>query len=376
MLMPYLAVYLSGTVALASWGVGLVLGLRNFSQQGMYLVGGTITDRFGYRAPIIAGCALRVLGFALLGVVTSLPALIIASAATGFAGALFLPAVRIGLAEAAGPRRLEAFALSNVCNRTGILVGPLIGLALTGIDFRLTCLVSASVFAILTAVQIRALPVQQTSRQGGHLLHDLREVLGNRRLIRFALVMTGVYVLSFQIYLALPLETTHRAGGTVMITVLFATTGVMAIVGQLRLVRFCRRHLGEVRSLAVGALILALAFLPLALPVGSTSPWRFAPLLASAVLLGLGTMVAFPFEMDAVVALADDRLVATHYGLSSTITGVGILAGNLFTGTILNLAWSARMSAVPWLGLTLLGLICTLGMGNFRSIRQREKTSS
>lgn len=123
MLMPYLAVYLSEKMALAGWAVGLVVGIRNFSQQGMFLVGGTCTDRFGYKKPIMLGCALRAVGFAMLGLGTSLTLLVAGSLVSGFAGALFLPAVRVGIAEAAGPRRLEAFALCNLCNRLGIVVG-------------------------------------------------------------------------------------------------------------------------------------------------------------------------------------------------------------------------------------------------------------
>src|SRR5438067_9292729 len=94
MLMPYLAAHLSGELSLATWLVGLILGVRNFSQQGMFLLGGALADRFGYKPLIVAGCALRTAGFALLGVVDNIPTLLVASAATGFAGALFNPAVR------------------------------------------------------------------------------------------------------------------------------------------------------------------------------------------------------------------------------------------------------------------------------------------
>ena len=55
MLMPYLAGHLSGTLALPAALVGLVLGVRNLSQQGMFLVGGTLADRLGYKPMIIAG---------------------------------------------------------------------------------------------------------------------------------------------------------------------------------------------------------------------------------------------------------------------------------------------------------------------------------
>lgn len=102
MLMPYLAAHLSGTLGLAGWVVGLVLGVRNFSQQGMFVVGGTLADRLGYKPLIVAGCVLRTLGFAALGFVDSLPALLAASAATGLAGALFNPAVRAYLAAEIG----------------------------------------------------------------------------------------------------------------------------------------------------------------------------------------------------------------------------------------------------------------------------------
>jgi MFS family permease len=117
MLMPYLAAHLSGTLGLTGWIVGLVLGVRNFSQQGMFLVGGTLADRLGYKPMIVAGCVLRTLGFATLGLVDSLPALLAASAATGLAGALFNPAVRAYLAADAGERRVEAFARSTSSTR-------------------------------------------------------------------------------------------------------------------------------------------------------------------------------------------------------------------------------------------------------------------
>ncbi|MCO5556455.1 hypothetical protein L7F22_010004 [Adiantum nelumboides] len=161
MLIPYLADHLSQGLGLSVLLVGVILGVRNFSQQGMFLVGGSLADRFGYKPMIVAGCALRTGGFALLGLVDNVPALIVASAATGFAGALFNPAVRAYIARDAGERRVEAFALFSVFYQAGIVVGPVVGLLLTGIDFTVTCLVAAAVFAVLTVLQIRALPARR-----------------------------------------------------------------------------------------------------------------------------------------------------------------------------------------------------------------------
>ncbi|MDX8053691.1 MFS transporter [Lentzea sp. BCCO 10_0798] len=367
MLMPYLAMHLSGALALTAWAVGLVLGVRNFSQQGMFLIGGTLADRLGYKPLIVAGCALRTVGFAVLGFADGLPALIVASAATGFAGALFNPAVRAYVAHDAGPRRVEAFALFNVFYQTGILVGPIIGLVLTGVTFRLTCLVAAGVFAVLTLLQIKALPAREPDREarGTSVLRDWREVLGNRRFILFALVMAGSYVLSFQVYLALPLEARRLAGsdaeGTALVAGLFAVSGILTIASQLRITSWCRERWGRDRSLAVGLVLMSAAFVPPVLTAASPSglgALAYVPLVLSASLLALATAVVFPFEMDIIVSLSGEKLVATHYGLYNTIVGVGILVGNLSTGVALDLSRSVNAPSTPWWGLAALGVFC------------------
>ena len=208
MLMPYLAAYLAGPLGLAAWAVGLVLGVRNFSQQGMFLVGGTLADRLGYKPLIVAGCVLRTVGFALLVVAESLPFMLIASAATGFAGALFNPAVRAYVAADAGTRIVEAFALFNVFYQAGILAGPLVGLALMFVDFRMTAAAAAIVFAGLTVAQLFALPQRTagTPEEKTSVLQDWRTIAANRSFLLFAAAMIGSYVLSFQVYLALPLH--------------------------------------------------------------------------------------------------------------------------------------------------------------------------
>ncbi|MGH3846700.1 MAG: MFS transporter [Pseudonocardiaceae bacterium] len=378
MLIPYLAGYLAGDLGLAVWVVGLVLGVRNFSQQGMFLIGGTLADRWGYKPLIVAGCVLRTAGFGLLGLVDSVPALLVASAATGFAGALFNPAVRAYLAHDAGERRVEAFALFNIFYQTGILFGPLLGLALTGIDFRLTCAVAAGVFAVLSVLQLRALPQRRSgdTADGGasSVVTQWRSVLANRSFVLFSIAMIGSYVLAFQVYLALPLEVHRLAGsgvaGTAGVATLFAVSGLLAIAGQMRITTWCRNRWGPGRCLVVGLALMAGSFLPplvtataaadsTALPTAVL----LAPLVLSAALLALGTIVVFPFEMDTIVTLSDNRLVATHYGLYNTVCGIGIMLGNVLTGTALDLGRAAGLPSLPWFALAGIGLLCAAGVG-------------
>ncbi|MEU3629149.1 MDR family MFS transporter [Streptomyces fradiae] len=378
MLMPYLAAHLAGPLGLAGWLVGLILGVRNFSQQGMFLVGGTLADRLGYKPMIIAGLVLRTVGFATLGLVDSVPALIAASAATGLAGALFNPATRAYLAADAGERRVEAFALFNVFYQAGILLGPLVGMVLTGVDFRVTCLVAAGIFAVLSVVQIRALPARRAKdtkeKEGQSVLAEWRGILANRPFLLFSVAMIGSYVMSFQVYLALPLEVRRLGGegqfGTTAVAVLFAVSGLSTILFQTKVTAWCKAHMEPGRALTWGLLTMGVAFVPLlaatAVPVpgDGIGLWLLAavPPTLAALLLAVGTMIAYPFEMDTIVRLSGNRLVATHYGLYNTICGVGITLGNLLTGAALDAARKAGLSALPWLALTALGLACTAAL--------------
>ncbi|MET9819297.1 MULTISPECIES: MFS transporter [unclassified Streptomyces] len=379
MLMPYLAAYLAGPVGLAGWLVGLILGVRNFSQQGMFLLGGTLADRLGYKPMIIAGLVLRIVGFATLGLVESVPALLAASAATGLAGALFNPAVRAYVAADAGERRVEAFALFNVFYQAGILLGPLVGMLLTGVSFRVTCLTAAGIFALLSIVQIRALPARRgdDAKRGQDqegVLSQWRGIVSNRPFLLFSVAMIGFYVMQFQVYLALPLEVRRLGGdgtfGTAAVAVLFAVSGLSTILFQTKVTAWCKARMEPGRALTWGLLTMGLGFVPLlvatAIPVpdGGVGLWLLAavPPSLSALLLAIGTMIAYPFEMDTIVRLSGNRLVATHYGLYNTICGIGITLGNLLTGAALDAARAAGMSALPWVALVALGLACAAAL--------------
>ncbi|WP_079045005.1 MULTISPECIES: MFS transporter [unclassified Streptomyces] len=352
MLMPYLAAHLADGLGMAAWAVGLVLGARNLSQQGMFLVGGALADRLGFKPLIVAGCALRTIGFGALAFAQSLPMLIAASLATGLAGALFNPAVRACLAAEAGEeRRVEAFALFNVYYQAGILLGPLVGVALTGVSFRLTCVVAAVLFAGLTLVQLRYMPVRGgKAARAGEARGQFRTVLAHRTFWLFSLAMTGSYVLSFQVYLALPLA----AGGTGPTTALFVVSALVALAGQLRITAWCKRRLSRERCLVLGLALMGGAFLlPAALGRGLVG------LLLCAAVLAVANAVLYPYEMDTVVALSRGRWVATHYGLYNTVCGIGITLGNLGTGALLDVTgWSA----LPWLALCAVGLGCAAAM--------------
>ncbi|MEU6737574.1 MDR family MFS transporter [Streptosporangium sandarakinum] len=383
MLMPYLAGHLSGTLALPAALVGLILGVRNLSQQGLFLVGGTLADRLGCKPVIVAGCGVRAVAFLMLGVAGSVPALVAASALTGFAGALFNPAVRAYLAREAGERRVEAFAAFNAFGQLGILIGPLVGLLLNGVTFTLVCLTAGVMFAALTVAQVRALPPGTRAGPGGPGVPGAagapgtaaggravwREVAADRSLLRFSLAMAGSYALNFQIYLGLPLEVRRVTAGEFGVTLVFVVSGVMTVIGQARVTAWAGRRWGPSRAIVRGLVLMGLAFVPLAVaapltatatvpPPAAAQILLLLPVLGAAVLLSLATMIIYPFEMTTVVALGPEHSVGTRYGLYSTLAGLGVAAGNLLSGWALDLGRSVGLPSLPWLGLAAVGGGC------------------
>ncbi|MFF9175667.1 MFS transporter [Streptomyces sp. NPDC014793] len=365
MLMPYLADHLSHGLGLAAWTVGLVLGVRNLSQQGMFLLGGTLADRYGCKPMILIGCTLRTIAFALLAVADTLPALLLASALTGLAGALFNPAVRAYLAADAGEeRRVEAFATFNVFYQAGILIGPLAGLALLTWDFGAVCTVAALIFAALALLQARALPARPPADRSAEpawraVAADWRTIAANRPFLLFTAAMTGSYVLGFQVYLALPLRARELFGeraGSVTGAV-FAVSALAALSGQLKLTAWAKRTLPGPRAIAYGLVLMSAAFTlvvpgPYAGTLGLTV--GVLALLLCATLLAWGGALLYPFEMDTVVRLSSDRLIATYYGAYNTVSGIAISVGNLAVGAL----FGTGVRWLPWAALAGTGLVC------------------
>ena len=106
---------------MAGWMVGLVLGLRTFSQQGLFVVGGALADRYGDTAggarrlrrcgsPDSAGSGTREETWAVVGAVLLI----------GFAAALFSPAVESEVARQAvvlgGVGRAARAPVSSRCS--------------------------------------------------------------------------------------------------------------------------------------------------------------------------------------------------------------------------------------------------------------------
>lgn len=366
LLVPYLATHMAHDLGLSVAVVGAVLAVRNLSQQGLFLLGGSASDRLGARRVIIAGCGLRTVGFGLFALGESVPVLLAAAVLSGLAGALFNPAVRAYIAvEAEEERRHEAFALFNVFGQTGALLGPVLGAALLLVDFRVAALTAAAVFALLTAAQALVLPARAVPRHDRSVLADWRECVTDRRFLAFTLALSGMMALQNQLYLVLPIEAQRLTGTPNTVVAIFAVSTVATLVWQVRVTRRVAEHRG--RAMALGMAVMGLGFAAPAAayllpprPDGGLGPVEFAarlsPVLLAALALAVGVMITQPLVYHMVPAFGREQVVGTYFGLFYLVSGVVAAASTVVIGWAYDLG--GRSGWVAALLCVVIGLAC------------------
>ncbi|MGP4020701.1 MFS transporter [Saccharopolyspora sp. 5N708] len=363
LLIPYLAGYLGRDLGLSAALVGVILGVRNLSQQGLFLLGGSASDRLGARGVIVAGCALRALGFGLFALGSSLSVLLLASVLSGLAGALFNPAVRAYLAQEAGDRRVEAFSLFNVFANTGSLLGPLLGGVLIAVGFRFSAVVAAVIFALLTVAQLAVLPVRRVQRPTTSVFTDWRAVLTDRRFLAFTAALTGMFALQNQLYLLLPMQAERLTGTSGAVAAIFLVATVASLAWQVRITELLQRRWSRGRSIATGLALMGAGFLATALAATAAAPtpasgiWettgRLAPVLITAFVLAFGVMLAQPFVYELIPSFGRLALSGTYFGVFYLVSGVTAAVGNALIGWLTDLAGDEW----PWLPSALCVLI-------------------
>ncbi|WP_213673094.1 MDR family MFS transporter, partial [Serratia marcescens] len=343
---PFLAIFLRDDMRLSGGVIGLILGLRTFSQQGMFILGGTLSDRYGAKVVILSGCMIRVAGYLLLALGQSLWPIILGACLTGIGGALFSPSIEALLAKAGthsevnGKRsRAEWFALFAVCGELGAVLGPVVGALLTGLGFRQVALAGAGVFVVALAVLYFCLPAAHRSERALERV-PWWTTFRQPRFVAFIIAYSS-WLLSYnQLYLALPVEIQRSGGSEKDLGPLFMLASVLIIALQLPLARFARR-VGAIKILPMGFLLLSAAFGSVAM-FAATPPlagWlRLMPSACLVTLLTLGQMLLVPSAKDLIPRFADESTLGAHYGALATAGGFAVLTGNLLFGPLLDKA--------------------------------------
>ncbi|MFJ2418776.1 MFS transporter [Streptomyces brevispora] len=361
--LPYLATHLGTGLGMAGWLVGLVLGLRTFSQQGLFVIGGALTDRYGPRPVVLAGCVLRIAGFGWLAFAGSTTTVICAVLLTGLAAALFSPAVESETAREAvrheqetGTPRAQVLARFSAAGQAGAFLGPLLGsaLLLLGGGFRAAALAGVLVFVAVLAGHARLMPHRAPAARPDRARGSAREVFGNRPFLLLCLTYSSYLVAYNQLYLSLPAEVQRATGSQAALGSLFALSSLLVVCAQLPVTRWAAHRLAPRTALVAGLATVAAGFA--AVPLAPGGPAGLLPAATLVVLLTLGQMLLVPAARGLVPDLVADRQLGLATGALSSVSGLAVLAGSAATGALLGAPAPVRwavLAAVPLAGAAL-----------------------
>lgn len=384
LVVPFIAVEMTDSLGASGAVVGLVLGVRTFSQQGMFFLGGGLADRFGAIRVLLVGVAIRVLGFLVAGSATSVEMMLVGVILIGFAAALFSPAVESLLAsggheleERGVCTRAHLFALDASYSRIGSLTGPLLGALLIPVGFSLVCHVGAAIFAGIFVMHLLLVPrwrgVRSTS--SGSMTSAWGRILCNRGFMVFALFYS-TYLLAYnQQYLALPVELRRATGSDEYLSWYFAIAAVFVIGLQTTMTAWAQRLAPSV-AIGGGFALMALSFAVVAVcaPIEMSGWWALAPSMVMLLVMHTGMMIAVPISKDLVGTLTGNRDLGSAYGFLNSFGGLAVLLGSLGIGATLDWAEIPQpAAAVPWIITTVLLLISAVGLTKLRHGAGQEK---
>ncbi|MUN63280.1 MFS transporter [Kocuria sediminis] len=377
---PFLAGAMGTEYGLDAAAIGLVLGARTFSQQGMFLFGGLLADRWGARRAILTGCLVRILGYATLAAAADFPLFLLGAVLTGAGGALFSPALESQLSHAdrppaggpgAGGRR-SVFVWLAITGELGAVLGPVLGTALLGWGFDAALAAGIAVFTVVTVLLWFRLPRGRPPRgrdgAGTGAPGPALECLRNRGFVVFC-VLAGTNMLAYhQLYFTVPVDLDRRGLDAAWLGALFLLASVLTLLLQLPVSGLGRR-LGPGRALSTGFLLVAAAFgiaAVTSVPAGTPGS-SVLPVMATVAVLILGHMLLTPTILSLIPGfLPSPGAVAgrgAYYGLAATCGGVTVLVGNAGLGALLELTTRHQWwPGTPWLPPALLALLAAAAL--------------
>ena len=335
MVWPFLAVILIRQFRLSPSEVGLILAGTSVASSvtGFYV--GNLSDRFGRRTIMIAGCVGAAAGFAVLATADTVFLYTLGAIIVGLSrSAIESPASAL-ISESIAEQTLRelAFHVRYFLANVGAALGPLIGFFLGLSTQQTTFFATASVyllFALVYAAAFRHAPeaVLPRARHDASLKNALGTLNRDHRFLMLMLATFLAYVAYSQVESTLLQHVNQDASeiGIAIATAVVATNGLTIILFQFPLLRLLRRLDLYLRIYAGMGLFLLGFLIYVISPVDGYAGW-----IVGTWVLSMGEAILFP-----TLNLQSDRMAPAHlrgsYFGAMALGNLGFAAGPLAGG--------------------------------------------
>ncbi len=372
MVIPLLSIRYVDDLGWSAGMVGLVLAIRQLTQQGLTVFGGALADRFGAKELIVIGMLIRAISFSAMAVATTYPLLMMSAILAALGGALFdSPSSAAMVALTRPEERNRYFAVLGIVRGLGMSLGPLAGAALLRVDFAFVALAAGGCFFVACGITFLLLPPVWVAAERSELLAGILMALRDRRFMAFNVLLMGYWFMWVQLTISLPLAARALAGTADAVSWLYALNAGMSIVLQYPVVRLAERWLRPLPVLMLGIVLMALGLgsVAFASAIGS--------LLASVALFSLGALLAAPGQQTVAADLANPAALGSYFGVSALALALGGGIGNYAGGALYSFGRDVNVPALPWLVCLAVGIGSAAGLATLdrRLARRVEQRS-
>ncbi len=357
MVIPLISVHYVDDLGWSAASIGLILGVRQLTQQGLTLPGGMLADRVGAKMLICAGMLIRACGFASMAWASSFPLLLASAALAAIGGSLFESPRSAAVAALTDERnRARYYSLLGVAGSLGMTLGPLIGALLLKLDFGAVALVAASCYVITFVLTLVFLPPVQVASERRGLTYGIELALRDRPFMIFNVLLMGYWFMWVQLSISLPLVSRAISGTTDAVSWVYIMNAGMSVLLQYPLLRLAERWLRPLPILVLGVATMAIGLGGVALAGG------VATLLLCVALFSAGALLAAPSQQTVAASFANPAALGSYFGVNALALAIGGGLGNYSGGALYGLGGQIGAPALPWLVFCAAGLVAALGM--------------
>lgn len=353
--MPMISLRFVDQLGWAAGLVGLALGLRQLTQQGLGIFGGSLADRFGARPLIVTGMLLRAVGFATLAWADSGAMLIFSCFLSGLGGCLFDPPRAALVIKFTRPHERGRFiSLLMMLESAGAVTGALLGSWLLRFDFTYVCLLGAGLFTLAALCNWTLLPAYRLSVKPTPMREGLGQVLADRAFCRLVLILSGYYMLWVQVMLIFPILVKQLSGTTTAVGWMYSLETALSLALLYPIARFSERRYRLESRLMAGILLMT---------VGIGLVAFVSTLSGIFVLLAcfyLGIIICEPARETLMTRLANPTARGSYMGFSRLGLALGGMTGYVGGGSLYDFSLQQGQPALPWLALGTIGVATML----------------
>lgn len=350
-LVPYLTLYLTGSIGWTLAMAGFVLAVRQFSQQGFAFVGGVVADLFGYKGTMVLGMAIRATGFALFAFCTETWQFFAAAILSGLGGSLFEPAFSAAFAILTPETiRKDLFAFKNVLSNIGVVGSQIVGTALSAFDFYWLSLFAGGLFYASALLILFCLPPISANNRRGKILDSIMIVIKDRQFVQYTLVLIGYYYLYMQLFLSIPKLVEDVLKDQAAVGIVLSSVSVSIILLQMKVVRWLEGVTQRLTLIGIGTLVMGLGLFFLSF---ADSLLLF---IVDAFIFALGTMISAPQLVDMVPRFAPKELTGAYYGFNAYSLAIGGSFGQVAGGWVYDKGQALSWPWLPWSICLLIGI--------------------